>query len=357
MGVPEEWPSRAAASAGAPYRTRLIGRLAFVRGAPRETAGRLTNFRTRAPFAGSLVPAPLSAKNRRMSPPRSSLGLVLGFVGTVGFAGTLPANRIAVMALDPWFITVARAALAGALAVALLVSTQRRAPACAAWPALALASACLVIGFPLFSALAMQSVPASHGGVVLGVLPLATAAAATVLAGERPSVGFWVAALAGAALVIGFALRQGGGSFVVGDLWLAAAIVSAGIGYTTSGKLARTMPGWEVICWLLAPALPFAFAATIALWPADAARAPAAAWTALLYVALVSQFVAFFFWNAGLAIGGIARVGQVQLLQPFVIVALAYLVNGEAIGAETLVFAAAVVATVVVGARMRVGSG
>lgn len=291
-----------------------------------------------------------------MTPPRPSLGLLLGLIGMVGFAGTLPANRIAVASLDPWFITVARAGLAGALAVIVLAATRRRAPPREQWAALTLASLCLVVGFPLFSALAMQSVPAAHGGVVLGILPLVTAAAATTLAGEQPSAGFWIAAALGAVLVVAFALRQGAGAFAIGDLWLAATILSGGVGYTMSGKLARTMPGWEVICWLLAPALPLTLAATALLWPADAAHVPAAAWTALAYVALVSQFVAFFFWNAGLAVGGIARVGQVQLLQPFVIVALAYVVNGEAIGAETLAFAAAVVATVIIGARMRVGA-
>jgi drug/metabolite transporter (DMT)-like permease len=286
---------------------------------------------------------------------RPSFGLLLGFIGMVGFAGTLPANRIAVVSLDPWFITVARAAIAGVLAVALLLATKRRIPTRAHWTALAIASLCLVIGFPLFSALAMQTVPAAHGGVVLGILPLVTAAAATAIAGERPSAGFWIAAACGAALVVAFAMREGAGTFVIGDAWLAAAIASAGIGYTYSGKLARSMPGWEVIAWLLAPALPLSVIATAALWPASAAAVPSDAWLALLYVALISQFVAFFFWNAGLAMGGIARVGQVQLLQPFVIVALAVVINREAVTTETLAFAAAVIATVFIGARMRVG--
>jgi drug/metabolite transporter (DMT)-like permease len=284
-----------------------------------------------------------------MSSSRENLGLLIGFVGMLCFAGTLPATRLSVQHLDPWFLTIARATFAGFASVALLAMARRAPPPRAQWRELALASLLLVYGFPLFSALAMVTVPAAHGGVVLGMVPLATALAATVVAGERPSSGFWLAAAFGGAIVIAFALRHGGaGALVGGDLLLIAAVLSAGFGYTYAGKLSIGMPGWEVIAWALVISLPIAIPATIWLWPVDAASVPWPAWGGLAYVTLFSQFIGFFFWNAGLAMGGIARVGQLQLLQPFVIVLMAAAVNNEPVELETLLFAAAVIATVMV---------
>jgi drug/metabolite transporter (DMT)-like permease len=210
-----------------------------------------------------------------------------------------------------------------------------------------------VLGFPALSALAMTSVPVAHGGVVLGILPLATSAMAVLLAGERPSIGFWIAGAAGAALVVAFALRHGAaGTLAGGDLLLLGSIATSAIGYTLSGRLALTMPGWEVISWACAISLPVSAIATFILWPANAVSAPNSAWLAVAFVGLFPQFIGFFAWNAGLALGGIARVGQVQLLQTFMTVALAAIINREAIEAETIAFAAAVVATVMIGRRM-----
>jgi drug/metabolite transporter (DMT)-like permease len=285
---------------------------------------------------------------------RESLGLLLGFIGMVCFAGTLPATRVAIPYLDAWFLTFGRAAFAGLLAVAMLVVARRRVPPRRYWAELTIAAVLLIYGFPLFTALAMMSVPVAHGGVVLGVLPLVTTLAATLVAGERPSLGFWLAGAAGGAIVVGFALRHGAGSLALGDLWLLGAILSAAFGYTYAGKLSGIMPGWEVNAWQLALSLPVALPAMLWLWPADAAAVPWPAWTALGYVAVMVQLVGFFFWNAGLAMGGIARVGQLQLLQPFAILLMAARVNGEPLTAETLGFAAAVVATVMVGRRMRI---
>lgn len=286
---------------------------------------------------------------------RENLGLFLGFVGMVVFAGTLPAARLAVAAIDPWFLTFGRAALAGVAAVVILVVTRRRLPPRATFAPFAFGAIAVVYGFPLFSALAMVSVPAAHGGVVLGILPLATAATAAVIAHERPSLGFWLASAAGATLVVAFAVRHGGtGSFAAGDLLLIGSIASSAIGYTLLGRLSFALPGWEVICWALVTTLPLAIPGTLALWPADLAAIPPAAWAAFLYVSLMSQLLGFFAWNAGLALGGIARVSQMQLLQPFVIVGLAAVINHEPIEIETLLFAAAVVGTVMVGRAMRV---
>jgi drug/metabolite transporter (DMT)-like permease len=290
-----------------------------------------------------------------MSRSRENLGLTLGFLGMLMFAGTLPAARLAVATIDPWFLTFGRAALAGIVALAILAATRRRIPARATFAPFAIGAIGVVYGFPLFSALAMVSVPAAHGGVVLGILPLATAAAAAVLAHERPSIGFWLASTAGAVLVVVFAVRQtGANSLAGGDLLLVGSIVSSAIGYTLLGRLSFGLPGWEVICWALVITLPLAIPGALVLWPAHAAAIPVSAWAAFLYVALMSQLFGFFAWNAGLALGGIARVSQMQLLQPFVIVGLAAVINHEPVEIETLLFAAAVVASVMIGRTMRV---
>ena len=284
-----------------------------------------------------------------------NFGLLLGFLGMCLFAGTLPATRLALLGFAPLFLTVARAALAGSVGLIVLIARRRRVPSRSLWLEMFGAALCTVIGFPLFAALAMMTVPAAHGGVVLGILPLVTAAAATVFAHERPSPGFWLASVLGALIVVTFMLRRNGGmTFSAGDLFLLGAVLSGALGYTFSGRLATLMPGWEVISWQVVIFLPLAAAATFVLWPADIATAPISSWIGLGYVGLVSQYAAFFVFNAGLAIGGIARVGQVMLLQPFMIAALALPVNGEAIDVETILFAAAVVATVLIGQRMRV---
>jgi drug/metabolite transporter (DMT)-like permease len=286
---------------------------------------------------------------------RETLGLLLGFVGVVIFGGTLPFTRLAVEALDPWFVSAGRAALSGLLAATTLVALRRPRPDAGDLRSLALAALCLVGGFPILTALAMQSVPASHGGVVLGVLPLATAAMSAFLGGERPSPAFWLAALAGAALVVGFALRDGGGRFERGDLYLAGAVAASSLGYVLSGRLAqRGLGGWEVISWILVISLPVTIPLTIVLAPSDPGAVPAWAWAGFAYVTILSQYLGFFAWNAGLSLGGIARVSQVQLLQTFVTLLIAAGLNGERVDAPTWAVAIVVVALVLVGRRAAV---
>ncbi len=179
---------------------------------------------------------------------RENLGLLLAFVGVVLFGGTLPATRLAVEFLDPWFVTFARAAIAGIAALALLLAFRSRVPPRSTWGALALVGLGSAIGFPLLTALAMQTVPAAHGGVVVGILPLATTMAGAFIAHERPSAGFWLTALAGTALVVTYALwHGGGGGFAAGDLYLLLGIATGAIGNAYSGRLVLVMSGWEVI--------------------------------------------------------------------------------------------------------------
>jgi drug/metabolite transporter (DMT)-like permease len=284
---------------------------------------------------------------------REHLGLLLGFVGMAIFGGTLPATRIAVLSIDPLALTALRTAIAGLCSLALLLVLRRPLPPRRLWRQLAIAMLGVCILFPFLMALAVKTVDASHGGVVPGVLPIATALVAVTITHERPKPLFWIASLAGAALVVVFALRQGGGAFSTGDLLLFAAIAVSAIGYAFSGRLTAEMPGWEVISWVLVMALPISLPAAAFTMPADLSQMALKPWLAVLYVAIFSQWVGFFAWNAGLAMGGIARVSQVQLLQPFITFALAAFFNGETITPQILLFATAVVATVAISTRTR----
>jgi len=283
--------------------------------------------------------------SRESSPPlsRERLGLLLGFVGMTIFGGTLPATRIAVAAL-----TALRTAIAGLASLALLVVLRRPFPPRKLWFQFMVAMLCACIMFPFLMALAVRTVDAAHGGVVMGALPIATALVAVLITHERPKPLFWIASFAGAALVVAFALRQGGGALSAGDLLLFSAVAASAIAYTFSGRLTAQMPGWEVISWVLVIALPISLPAAVLTMPADLSGIAPKPWLALLYVALFSQWIGFFAWNAGLAMGGIARVSQVQLLQPFVTFALAAIFNGETITLQIVLFAVAVVATVAI---------
>jgi len=284
---------------------------------------------------------------------RERLGLLLGFVGMAIFGGTLPATRIAVSAIDPIAVTALRTATAGLCSLALLIVLRRPLPPRRLWFQLVIAMLCVSILFPFLMALAVQTVDASHGGVVMGALPIATALVAVLITHERPKPMFWIASVAGAALVVAFALRQGGGTLSAGDLLLFAAVAVSAIGYTFSGRLTAEMPGWEVISWVLVIALPISLPIAVFTMPTDLGAIALKPWLALLYVAVFSQWIGFFAWNAGMAMGGIARVSQVQLLQPFVTFALAAFFNGETITPQILLFAAAVVATVAISTRTR----
>jgi drug/metabolite transporter (DMT)-like permease len=286
---------------------------------------------------------------------REKLGLFLGFIGMCLFAGTLPATRLAVIGFDPLFLTVARAALAGFTGLIVVLITGRSLPPRSLWLELFGAAFCSVFCFPFFAALAMTTLPATHGGIVQGILPLATVAAAAIFAHERPSAGFWWASAMGAIIVLTFVFRQSGGfEFSAGDLFLLGTVIVGAMGYTLSGRLAALMPGWEVISWQVVLFLPPASLATFALWPAGIATVPVSSWGGLGYAAFISQYAAFCVFNTALAMGGISRTGQIMLLQPFVIIGLALLFNNEPMQVETVIFAAAVVATVLIGQRLRV---
>ncbi|SSC69527.1 unnamed protein product [Ciceribacter sp. T2.26MG-112.2] len=285
--------------------------------------------------------------------PSPALGLVLGAIGVTIFGLTLPMTRIALDGFSPLFITFGRAVIASAAAGTALLVLGKRWPR-GAFPALFLAGICLVFGFPIFSSIAMQSLPAAHGGVVLGLLPLLTSIFAVIVDGERPSPVFWLCGVAGAALVVAFSARQSGFHLEVGDLWLLASAVSASLGYVLSARLARRLSGWEVISWALVVMLPLSLVGAVLTFSSGVTAPGQAAIGALLYHGLLSMFGGFIFWNAGLAIGGISRVAQIQLMQTFVTLLFSAILLGEHIGIETIIFAIAVAFVVWLGRKARI---
>ena len=278
-----------------------------------------------------------------------------GLLGVAAFSLTLPATRVAVASLDPLVVGLGRALVAAILAGALLLLTRQKLPAAAQLRSLAVVASGVIFGFPLLSAWALKTVPAAHSAVVIGLLPLATALVSTVRGGERPSRAFWLASGSGSAAVLAFALWQGGGGLHVADLALLGAVIAGAIGYSEGARLARVVGDWQVICWALVLAAPL-LAAPVAIQALRTGlSAPPAAWVAFGYVAVVSQFLGFFAWYRGLALGGVARVSQVQLLQPFLTLLAAALVLGEHVTPTMLVFALVVLAAVFVGRRTAIG--
>jgi drug/metabolite transporter (DMT)-like permease len=282
------------------------------------------------------------------------VAVLLGLLGVLGFSLTLPMTRVAVDGLDPVFIGLGRAAVAAAPAAVLLALWRERLPDRATLGRLALVALGVVFGFPLLSALALQELTAAHSAVIVGLLPAATAVMAVARAGERPSAGFWVASLAGLVAVLAFAASQGAGRPSGADVLVLVAVALGAVGYAEGGSLAREMGGSRVICWALVLSLPLTLPLGVAGAVAGGVAAPADAWLGFAYVAMVSQFLAFFAWYAALARGGVAKIGQVQLVQPLLTLGWAAALLGEHIGLVTLAASLAVVASVVATQRARV---
>jgi drug/metabolite transporter (DMT)-like permease len=273
-------------------------------------------------------------------------GLIYGMLGVVGFSQTLTATRFAVQELDPVLVGLGRVCLA-ALPAALLLLLRPAAPLTRdQWWRLWLVAVGVVLLFPLLSAMAMEALPAAHGAVLVALLPLVTALMARLRGGERPSLWYWLTAAAGSLLVMGFALRNGGGALQMADLVMLLAIVGGGMGYAEGGALAREIGGWRVICWALLLGAPFALAGVWIMSDLPQQPVSPAAWLALLYVALISQLLGFFAWYQGLALGGVARISQLQLLMPFLTLLGAALLLNEQVDPDYFLFAAAVTAMV-----------
>ncbi len=300
-------------------------------------------------------------QNRAAHP--ETLGLLFGFIGVFSFSLTLPATRLAVASLDPIFVGLGRGVVAGVLSMLLVWVTRQPWPTRRQWGSLAVVALGVVLGFPLLSAWAMQQLPAAHGAVVLGLLPLLTALAGVVRSGDRPTRLFWLASTLGSATVVGFAVSQGsahpGGlsqaSLYGADLVLLGAVIAAAVGYAEGGKLAQQIGGWQVICWALVLAAPLELVPT--LWVAQATGAMQAAplsWLGFAYLCLVSQFLGFFAWYHGLGLGGVARVSQMQLLQPFLTILFSALLLREQITPQTIGAALLVIGSVAVGRKAKI---
>ena len=281
---------------------------------------------------------------------RTASGWINGFIGVVIFSGTLPATRVAVMQFDPVFLTVARAAIAGVLALGLLLAFQEKRPSRSDIVSLVIVALGVVVGFPLLTALALQHVTSAHSIVFIGLLPLSTAIFGAVRGGERPKPAFWIFSALGSALVAGFALMQGLTASPIGDALMLAAIIVCGLGYAEGAQLSRTLGGWQVISWALVLSLPVMIALSIFYMPPPFSGIELPAWLSLAYVSLFSMLIGFVFWYRGLAQGGIAAVGQLQLLQPFFGLALAAALLHEPVTWMMLAVTVAVILCVV-GAR------
>lgn len=281
---------------------------------------------------------------------QSTRGWGSGLLGVIIFSGSLPATRIAVGGFSPLFLTSARAVIAALLGGALLLALHQKRPERADVIPLIIVAIGVVIGFPLLTALALQSITSAHSIVFVGLLPLATALFGVFRGGERPRPIFWLFSILGASSVAGFALLQSGGGTLQGDACMIGAIILCGLGYAEGARLSRRLGGWQVISWALLMALPVMAVLAVATLPASFGQVSMSAWISLGYVSVFSMLIGFIFWYRGLALGGIAGVGQLQLLQPFFGLALAGLLLGEPV-APLMIGATAFTVLCVAGAR------
>jgi drug/metabolite transporter (DMT)-like permease len=277
-------------------------------------------------------------------------GWLNGFLAVLVFSGSMPATRAAVAGLDPFFLTSARATIAGTLAAILMLALRSPLPKRGDLASLVIVALGVVIGFPLLSALALQHITSARSLVFLGLLPLGTALFGVLRGGERPAPIFWLFALLGGLIIGGFALSRGVDSSLEGDLLILCAVVICSLGYAEGGALSRRLGGLRVICWALALSLPLMAPTSVVLLPHDLAEVPESSWLGLGYVSLFSMLIGFIFWYRGLALGGIAAVGQLQLLQPLFGLALSAALLREPVGWPMLAATAGVICCVA-GAR------
>ena len=282
-------------------------------------------------------------------------GLLWGFVGVLAFSFTLPFTRVAVNGLSPLFIGSGRAVIAGILAIAALAIMRQHLPTRVQWARLAIVAGGVVFGFPLLTSYALTQVPASHGAVVIAMLPAATAVMAVLRGRERPPRSFWVFAALGVVVALAFASIQGGGFGHLGwaDLLLFGAVIAAAIGYAEGGLLSRELGSWQTVSWALVLALPVMLVLAIVSIGIEAPHASPIEWAAFGYLAAVSMFLGFFAWYRGLAIGPMAQVSQVQLVQPVMTIAWSALLLGEQLTVATVLGGFAVIVCAALAVRVR----
>ncbi len=291
-------------------------------------------------------------------------GMLIGLVGIIMFSLTLPMTRIAVQEINPIWLALARCEIAAVLAAVILLLRKESFPKRHLWPKIFWTSIGVIFGFPIFSSIAMRYTDASHGAIITGLLPITTALIATQLAKEKPSAGFWITAVAGSAVVLGYALWQSKGAVEIGDAMMLIAVIAGAVGYALGGQLATSIGGWQAISWALVCSAPFVTLALGALayfqggWAQSIApvvsNISAKSWLGLAYVTIFSQLVGFFFWYGGMAMGGVARVSQVQLMQLFFTVGFASVLNKEEVSASTWIVVIVVVLIIFLNKRTSV---
>jgi drug/metabolite transporter (DMT)-like permease len=302
----------------------------------------------------------MSVKDSAIAQPATPVldrGVAWGALGVLAFSFTLPASVVAIPAFGAVTVGLGRAVPAALLAAVCLLVARAPRPTASQWRRLALVALGVVVGFPLCSSLALRDTTSAHGAILIGLLPAATAALAVVRAGERPKWQFWLACAFGMVTVLVFAVVQGAGQVTVADLWLLAAVGFAALGYAEGGVLARELGGWQVISWALLLALPVVVPVTLSTLPDSWGAPSTSAWLCLAYVSAVSMFAGFFAWYRGLALGGIAKISQLQLMQPVLTLCWSALLLSEYIGPPTAGAAVLVIAAVAVTQRTRGQNG
>ena len=282
-------------------------------------------------------------------------GLWWGLLGVVAFSFTLPLTRVAVDHLSPLFIGAGRAVVAAVLAAACLAITRQRIPSRQQWVRVAVVGGGVVVGFPLLTTFALDTAPASHAAVVIGLLPAATAVMTVIRTHERPPLAFWLAAAAGAVAAVAIAMVHGGGlgEPTAADLMLFGAVVAAAIGYAEGGLLARELGAWQTVSWAVVLCSPLMLALTIGSAVLDTPAGTLSDWAAFAYLGAVSMFLGFVAWYRGLSIGPMAQVSQVQLVQPVLTIAWAGLLLGEHLSWATLLGGLVVIACAGSAVRVR----
>ncbi|WP_429991047.1 DMT family transporter [Lysinibacillus pakistanensis] len=277
------------------------------------------------------------------------MGILLGLLGVICFSLTLPATSVAVEYFGTTFVGLGRAVIASILVAIILIGRKEKLPSARQFKSLVIVSLGAVLGFPLLTSWAMTSLPVSHGAVELALLPLATAGFAMMRAGEMPSLQFWLSSIEGALAVIIYAIYLGLGQLHIADLALLAAVVILGLSYAEGGLLAQEIGSWQVIAWAIIIAVPVLIIPVFLNVSGEMLHAPLKAWISFLYLAIVSQFLAYVAWYGGMAMGGISRISQIQYLQPFLMIIFAALFLHESISVFTIVIAIAVVLSVMIG--------
>ncbi|WP_340373707.1 DMT family transporter [Peribacillus sp. FSL E2-0218] len=280
---------------------------------------------------------------------REKMGLLVGLVGVICFSLTLPATRIAVEHFGTTLVGLGRTVVAAMLVAVVLIVRKEKFPSPRQFKSLLIVALGAVLGFPLLTSWAMEDLPVSHGAVEVALLPLATAGFAMLRAGEIPSLKFWISSAIGSLAVIIYALHLGFGSLQYADLALLTAVIILGLSYAEGGKLAKELGSWQVIAWAIIIGAPFFIIPVALSVTSEMLHAPIQAWISFIYLAIVSQFLAYVAWYSGMAMGGIARVSQIQYLQPFLMILFATLFLNESITYFTIVIAVIVVLSVVFG--------